>query len=88
MIYYLFPCLDLICRDIFDEKWFVTCKNFDSILDRLIKRHLQTWTEEKTRMFGEGAVGAKKKAESNDLLNAQFIVECTMKYADTVIESE
>ena len=88
MIYYLFPCLDLICRDIFDEKWFVTCKNFDSILDRLIKRHLQTWTEEKTRMFGEGAVGAKKKAESNDLLNAQFIVECTMKYADSVIESE
>lgn len=39
-------------------------------------------------MFGEGSAGAKKKAESNDLLNARFIVDCTMKYADKVIESE
>lgn len=77
-----------ICRDVFDEKWFVTCKSFNCILDRLVNRHLQTWTEEKTRMFGEGAIGAKKKAESNDLLNAQFIIDCTMKYADMVIESE
>jgi hypothetical protein len=38
-------------------------------------------------MWGAGEEGAKMKAEANDLLNAQFIVENTMKYANKIIYS-
>ena len=57
------------------------------IIDRLIKRHLETWSEEKAKMFGPGEQGAKKKAEANDLLNARYIVDNSMKYADKIIQS-
>ena len=52
----------------------------------MIKRHLQTWSEEKTRMWGAGEEGAARKADANDVLNAEFI-EKSAKYADKIIES-
>jgi hypothetical protein len=53
---------------------------------RLIKRHLETWSEEKSRMWGEGEEGAAKKADANDVPNAIYI-QGSAKYADLMIES-
>ena len=71
---------------LFDEKWFISCADFEAQRQRLISRHLETWSEEKTRIFGPGAEGAARKADSNDVLNAQFI-EQSKSYADRVIVS-
>ena len=54
--------------------------------ERLIKRHLETWSEEKTKMWGPGTEGATKKADANDVINAAFIVQ-TSKFADVMIDS-
>ena len=67
-------------------QWYVSCESMGVQRSRLIKRHLETWSEEKTRMWGEGEVGASKKADANDVINAKYIVQ-SAKYADTIIES-
>lgn len=54
---------------------------------RLINRHLETWTAEKTRMWGEGEEGAARKADANDVLNVQFVEESSRKYADLIVQS-
>jgi pantothenate kinase len=73
-------------RDVFDERWFISCPEPEKQRQRLIRRHLETWTAEKERMFGSGEVGAARKADSNDVLNAQYI-EGHRKYADFIIDS-
>lgn len=73
-------------REVFDERWFISCAHPEQQRQRLIKRHLETWTPEKERMWGVGEVGAAKKADSNDVLNAQF-VDGHRKYADRIIIS-
>ena len=73
-------------KDLFDEKWYLSCPSIDEQRQRLIKRHLETWSDEKTRMWGDGEVGAARKADANDVLNAVFI-ETTIKYADFIITS-
>lgn len=61
-------------QPLFDEKWFISCQSLEKQRERLISRHLETWTAEKTRMFGEGeSGGAAKKADTNDVLNAHFV---------------
>lgn len=61
-------------KPLFDEKWFIRCESLEKQRDRLIARHLETWTEEKTKLFGEGrSGGAAKKADTNDVLNANFV---------------
>jgi hypothetical protein len=48
---------------------------------------LETWTDEKTKIWGaDGREGAARKADANDVINAQFI-ETTKKFADLIIES-
>jgi pantothenate kinase len=44
-------------QTLFDEKWYVSCSSMEEQRKRLIKRHLETWTPEKARMWGEGEVG-------------------------------
>ena len=73
-------------RDVFDECWFIRCVSPEGQRQRLVRRHLETWTEEKTRMWGVGEEGAARKADANDVLNAKF-VEDHQKYADLVIDS-
>jgi pantothenate kinase len=72
---------------VFDETWYIACKSLEDQRDRLVKRHLETWSDEKTRMFGEGALGAGAKADSNDMKNLEWIEEMSRKHADYVIES-
>lgn len=73
-------------RAIFDECWFVRCASVEEQRERLVTRHLQTWTEEKERIWGEGRAGAAAKADANDVLNLAEI-EVTRSNADRIIES-
>ena len=74
-------------NNVFDETWYITCKSLEEQRERLVRRHLETWSDEKTRMFGEGEVGAGAKADSNDMLNLVWIEEMSRKHADHLIES-
>ena len=62
--------------------------DFDIILERLVNRHLETWTDEKSQMWGSGEVGARAKAEANDLKNAIWIDKNSRKYADLIVEND
>ena len=74
---------------LFDEKWFISCSTLESQRIRLIRRHFETWTEEKTKIWGDGeSVGAARKADSNDMLNVEYIERTSKKYADKVIISK
>ena len=73
---------------VFDETWYIACRSLDDQRERLVKRHLETWSDEKTRMFGEGEVGAGAKADSNDMLNLVWIDDMSRKHADLIIDSE
>ena len=72
-------------KNLFDEKWFVSCSDISIQRERLISRHLETWTQEKDRLWGLGELGASKKADSNDVLNAEFVEQNSRKYADRII---
>lgn len=72
---------------VFDETWYIKCKSLADQRARLVRRHLETWSDEKTRMFGAGEVGAGAKADSNDMLNLEWIQEMSLKHADLVVES-
>ena len=73
-------------ENLFNEKWFLCCEDIEVQRERLIKRHLESWTEEKTKMFGEGREGAARKADTNDVLNLHFI-NSHKKFADKIITS-
>lgn len=75
-----------LLQSLFDEKWFIACASQEEQRQRLIRRHMETWTPEKTKMFGAGEAGAAVKADSNDVMNAQF-VDTHRKYADRIIIS-
>lgn len=74
-------------KSIFDETWYLCCKDMKQQRQRLVKRHLETWSEEKSKMWGDGEEGAGKKADANDMLNAVWIEEMSREFADLVIES-
>lgn len=71
----------------FDEAWYISCESLDDQRERLVKRHLETWSEEKTKMWGEGEKGAGAKADANDMQNLLWIEEMSKGYADLVIKS-
>jgi len=74
---------------IFDEKWYISCENMEDQRQRLIKRHLETWTEEKTRIWGDGpTIGAAKKTDSNDIINALYVDSTSKSFADRIIISK
>lgn len=75
--------------DVFDEKWYVACESMDVQRERLIHRHLETWTEEKTRIFGKsGREGAAIKADSNDVKNACWVDKMSRHHADLIVVSK
>ena len=71
---------------LWDERWFVKCRDAAAQRQRLIFRHLETWNDEKAQRWGEGATGAAARADANDVLNMEIISPCEV-YADRVIES-
>lgn len=73
-------------RTAFDESWFLRCSSREAQRERLIARHLKTWTPEKSRLWGEGRMGAACKVDANDALNLAMI-EATSSNADRIILS-
>eukprot|EP00549_Striatella_unipunctata_P005781 CAMPEP_0118693916 /NCGR_PEP_ID=MMETSP0800-20121206/12194_1 /TAXON_ID=210618 ORGANISM="Striatella unipunctata, Strain CCMP2910" /NCGR_SAMPLE_ID=MMETSP0800 /ASSEMBLY_ACC=CAM_ASM_000638 /LENGTH=276 /DNA_ID=CAMNT_0006592245 /DNA_START=90 /DNA_END=920 /DNA_ORIENTATION=+ len=74
-------------QSLWDEMWFLYIPQEEVIMERLIGRHLVTWNDEKTELWGApGREGAKRKAMANDLKNARYIQECSKKFAELVIE--
>mmetsp|Transcript_31186 Transcript_31186/g.64215 ORF Transcript_31186/g.64215 Transcript_31186/m.64215 type:complete len:315 (-) Transcript_31186:390-1334(-) len=72
---------------VFDETWYISCKSLDEQRERLVKRHLETWSEEKSKMWGDGREGAGAKADANDMLNLMWIDQMSKQYADLEVES-
>ena len=70
--------------DLWDERWFVQCPSRQEQIDRLVQRSVQTWTDAKTKQWGPGAEGARKRAECNDVPNMDTVAPCH-RYADEVI---
>jgi len=73
-------------ESLFNEKWFLSCESVEKQRERLINRHLETWTAEKSQMWGSGREGAAKKADSNDVLNMRY-VSFSAQFADLNITS-
>lgn len=76
-----------LSNGLFDETWYLSCPDMEQQRQRLIKRHLETWSDEKTRLWGAGEEGAAKKADANDVINALFVDKSSRKHADKVIVS-
>lgn len=72
--------------DLWDERWFLRCRDPAAQRRRLIMRHLETWNEEKTKRWGPGEQGAAARADANDVLNMELIALSEV-YAEQVIES-
>ena len=72
--------------ELWDEKWFIKCRDPAAQRSRLIARHLETWNEEKAAHWGTGQDGAAARADANDVLNMELIAP-SERLADRVIES-
>ena len=73
----------------FDESWFVRpAGGVPEQRDRVVERHLETWTDEKTAAWGAATAreGAEKRADSNDVPNAYLVDRCR-GFADLEVES-
>ncbi len=51
-------------QKVFDWRWYVVCESLEGQRERLIRRHLLTWNDLKTKQFGAGRDGAAAKAVS------------------------
>ena len=71
---------------LWDEKWFIRCADAEAQRQRLIRRHHETWNEEKAARWGAGLEGAAVRADSNDVLNMGLIGAMEAK-AERVIVS-
>jgi pantothenate kinase len=73
--------------DLWDERWFVKCPTREEQVNRLVSRSIQTWTEKKAKIWGEGEAGARKRAKTNDVQNMDTVMHCET-YADEIILSK
>ena len=63
----------------FDESWFVRPQGgVPEQRDRVVERHLETWTAAKTAAWGAATAreGAERRADSNDVPNAYLVDRC------------
>jgi pantothenate kinase len=58
---------------LWDERWFVECRDPAEQRARLVRRHAEMWTAEKVKLFGAGEEGAGRKADANDVPNARAV---------------
>jgi len=76
-------------QSIFDETWFVAPPGgVSEQRRRLISRHLENWSDAKTKMWGAETAeeGAAKRTDFNDVHNAELVDLCRGA-ADLAIES-
>ena len=75
-------------EDLWDDKWYIDV-SMEETRRRLIKRHLKNWNDEKTeRWGGDDEAAAARKAESNDLVNAECIKRMSQDKANIIIKNE
>ena len=71
--------------ELFDETWFIDI-SIDDQKNRLINRHLETWTDCDTVFWNatNEIEGATKRTNFNDIPNSDFILK-SKRYADIII---
>ena len=52
--------------ELWDETWFIKCADASAQRQRLIMRHLETWTDEKARRWGSGEEGAAARTRAQE----------------------
>ena len=75
---------ELYNMNLFDESLYIKCPSKEEQIDRLVKRSLKTWSQDKAQTWGEGEEGAKKRVLYNDVKNMELIEYCET-LADEVI---
>lgn len=70
--------------DLFDERWFVKAPSRTEQIDRLVQRNKKTWSKDKDELWGPWPEGARKRAETNDVVQMDLIDPCE-RNADQVI---
>lgn len=74
--------------DLWDDQWYVEVSE-EETERRLVKRHLQTWDEQKTKEWGgSDEAAARRKARHNDLRNARCIAKHSRHYANFIVSNE
>ena len=74
--------------DLWDDKWYIQV-SMEETKRRLVKRHLQNWNDEKTKRWGgDDEAAAARKAEANDLKNAECIWKNSRGNANIIIKNE
>lgn len=74
-------------KAIWDDAWLIDVP--EAILkERLVGRHLRTWTAVKEARFGKGRRGAEAKTESSDLKHARWIYRTSRSHANLIIRND
>ena len=74
--------------DLWDDKWYIDV-SAEETKKRLVKRHLKTWDDAKTKQWGgNDEAAAARKAEANDLKNARCIEKNSKNNANLIIRNE
>jgi len=75
-------------KDLWDDKWFIEV-SMEETKNRLIQRHLKTWDDRKTKYWGgNDEAAAARKAEANDMKNAEFVLEHSLQFANLIVVNE
>lgn len=75
-------------QEIWDDRWYIDVSMTET-RRRLVKRHLENWSEDQTRYWGgDDGAAAARKAEANDLKNARCIQKNSRHNAQLIISNE
>jgi pantothenate kinase len=74
-------------QSLWDDTWFIDASEH-VLRQRLVSRHLATWTAAKEARFGLGRVGALAKIESSDLKNAQWVYQMSRHHAALIVSND
>lgn len=74
--------------ELWDDTWYIDV-SMEETKQRLVKRHLKNWTDDKTdRWGGDDEEAAARKAEANDLINAACIRKMSKDKAKLIVSNE
>lgn len=74
-------------KEIWDDTWLIYVAE-PVLKERLVGRHLKTWTALKEERFGKGRAGAEAKTESSDLKHARWVDRMSRAHAAVIIRND
>lgn len=75
-------------EELWDDTWYIAV-SMEETKNRLVKRHLKYWNEEKTKSWGgDDEKAAERKAEANDMKNARCIQQNSRDKASLIVNNE